>query len=262
MYKSFFLSLLISISNAINAQDISVPVEARSFIVKEFEPLDYKTGDLNGDKKQDAILILKQTGEESLDIDDAAVRPLIILIRQPDGKLKQIARNDKAIMCRQCGGVMGDPYNGIVITSNGFTLSFYGGSSWRWETDYRFLYKPARKNWFLIKESQLSFHAGDPETTTKKTTIEEAELGEIAFEKFSSDNSEFEESFWKVIAAKTFFYDTPKLGSKPRKGYLIKGNEVVGIRQLKNFIEVNYTDGSYNTTSGYVLRKDLQRQKK
>lgn len=256
MYKFFIAVIMIIVVNTTEAQDLKVPAEAKSFIIKSFEPLDYIAGDLNGDKKQDAILILKTPGEDTM-MDQFLNRPFLLLIRQADGKLQQVVRNDSIILCRQCGGVFGDPYNGIKLTPTGFNLSFYGGSSWRWSYDYQFVYRATGKSWFLLKEKQSNYHSGDPEKTMKNIVITEAEAGPVTIDKFNASPSN-KGSEWKVKAAKTYFYDSPVLESKPRKGYLVKGNEVICIRELKNFIEVTYSDGGYNTTGGYILRKDLQ----
>jgi hypothetical protein len=257
MQKPFAISFLLLLSLAARAQNNPVAAEAQSFILKGYESLDYITGDLNGDKKPDAILLLKQPGEDTA-MSSELTRPFIVLIRQADGKLKQVLRNDSVIMCRQCGGVFGDPYAGIQIMNSGFTISFYGGSSWRWGYNYRFAYKPTKKNWYLIKESQTSFQSGDPEHTTKDVVIDETELGDMPLAVFSS-NPVYENSRWKVKAAKTFFYNSPRLGSKPRKGYLLKGNEVTGIRPLKNFIEISFDNGKGVFTDGYILKKDLEK---
>ena len=256
MYKFFIGAILVFNTNIIRAQDVKVPAEAKSFIVKGFEPLDYIAGDLNGDKKKDAILILKTPGEDTM-MDQFLNRPFLLLIRQADGKLQQVVRNDFMILCRQCGGVFGDPYNGIKLSPAGFNLSFYGGSSWRWSYDYQFVYRATGKSWFLVKEKESNYHSGDPEKTMKNIVITEAEAGPVTIDKFIASPSN-KASEWKVKAAKTYFYDSPVLGSKPRKGYLVKGNTVISIRELKNFIEVTYTDGGYNVSSGYILRKDLQ----
>ncbi|MDZ4796283.1 MAG: hypothetical protein SGI83_18575 [Bacteroidota bacterium] len=213
---------------------------------------------MNGDKKTDAILLLKQPGEDSLDFETAAPRPLLVLIRQSDGKLKQVARNDKALLCRKCGGVFDDPYNGIEITTNGFTLSFYGGSNWRWGYDYKFLYKAPKKSWYLVKQTQHNYHTGNPDGTSKSVVIEETELGEIGIEKFDSAPA-YPEDEWKVKAAKTFFNTCPKLGSQPRRSYLLKGNLAENIRELKNFVEVSFTDSKDNITTGFLLKKDLEK---
>lgn len=88
MYKQLALLLLtISIFSA-NGQTKSLPAEAKAFVPKGYEMMDYIAGDLNGDKKADAILILKIVGEENSTADEST-RPLIILTRQANGKLKQ-----------------------------------------------------------------------------------------------------------------------------------------------------------------------------
>ena len=219
--------------------------------------LDYITGDLTGDNKTDAILILKQQGEDTLSA-GKSIRPFLILIRQANGKLKQQKRNDNVVLCRQCGGVFGDPYDNTTIAGNNFTIEFYGGSSWRWGCSYKFSYKPAKLNWWLVNEKQVSFQSGDPETTTKEVTIEEKELMGVTIDNFTSTPPNAD-SKWKVITAKTFFYDNPKLGSKPRKGYLLKGNEATGVRELTNFVELSFENGNGKFTNGYMMKKDLQK---
>ena len=256
MLKIFVFAVFLFTSMLLVAQEVKVPAESKQFIPAGFEPLDYVTGDLNTDKRPDAVLVLKQAGEDTIDTDLAPVRPLIVLIRQANGKLLQVIRNDKAILCRQCGGVFGDPYNGIIISAKGFTLSFYGGSNWRWGYDYLFAYKPLKKDWFLVKESQSSYHTANPEKIST-VTIGEAELGAIPIGQFAGED-ESPATQWKVKAAKTFFYDSPAAGSKPRKGYLLKGNTVSGIRVLTNFVLVTYIDAKENITQGYVLKKDLE----
>lgn len=267
MFRIFFFVFFTSTGITTIAQVDSIPAEAKSFILPGYEPKDYEKGDLNADKRIDAILVLKRIGEDSLyDINTSAedtsseseiLRPFIILIRQADGKLKQVLRNDHVIMCRRCGGVFGDPYEGINIHPGGFNVYFYGGSSWRWAQHYYFSYKAAKKNWYLVKFFETSFHMSDPEKATD-LTIPEAELGEIPVEKFDVESDwEGEEVKWKVIAAKTYFYDNPKLGSKPRKGYLVKGDIVSQMRQYKNFVQVTFSDEKGVYTSGFILKKDL-----
>lgn len=251
-----WLTIVLSISAA-NAQPTPTPPEARPFIPEGYEVLDYQVGDLNGDKKTDAILVLKTQGEDSI-TEENPNRPLLLLIRQANGQLKQVLRNDHVIMCRHCGGSFGDPYAGLSIRNSAFSLSFYGGSNWRWAYTYVFVYRRATKDWYLLKETQSSFQSGDPETTMKKAEISESEAGVMTLEKFNYEAG-YEESKWKVKAVKTFFYDSPNLGTRPRKAYLVKGNIAGGIRQLKNFIEISYDDGKGNLSSGYILRKDLEK---
>ncbi|MGC4100682.1 hypothetical protein [Ferruginibacter sp.] len=254
MSKCLLFVILCFILNQLNAQEKVLPAEAKPFVLKGYEMLDYVTGDLNADGKADAILILKVTGEDTATED--VKRPMFLLIRKPDGKLKLEKRNDSAIMCRSCGGVFGDPYEGLSIENNGFSIDFYGGSNWRWYYHYYFTYKPATKNWMLVKEENGSFQSTDPEKDTEDATIDATELGDVTFEKFNS-SPEYVEAEWKVTAAKTFFYNNPKLGSKPRKGYLLKGDIASQIRELQNFVQVSFKSSNDKYIHGYILKKDL-----
>ncbi len=239
----------------VNAQDKPLPAEAKPFVLKGYEMLDYITGDLNADKRSDAILILKVAGEDTVLFDEIK-RPLLLLLRQPNGRLKLAKRNDDMVLCRSCGGVFGDPYAGTSIKKTTFIINFYGGSSWRWGYEYTFSYNAAAKNWLLTRESDESYHDGDPEATMKKNIIGAVEFAGINFDNFNV-NPVNEDIKWKVTAAKTFFYDNPGIRNKPRKGYLVKGNEVSGIRELKNFVEVNFEGGTEQVTTGFILKKDL-----
>jgi hypothetical protein len=89
MYKFTILLLLLEPFIHVNGQEIMLPEEVTSFVTAGLQTLDFKTGDLNGDKLQDAILILKNTGEDTLITDDLP-RPLLILIRQTNNKLKEV----------------------------------------------------------------------------------------------------------------------------------------------------------------------------
>ena len=78
MPKSIFFSLLLLLTITVDAQEKKLPEEAITFMLPGYEMLDYITGDLNNNKKQDAILILKQNGEDTSY--DELKRPFIILI--------------------------------------------------------------------------------------------------------------------------------------------------------------------------------------
>src|SRR5574338_633545 len=114
MHRSLLFSITLIISILSKAQDKTLPSEARPFLPAGYEMLDYITGDINNDKKTDAILLCRRPDEDSV-MEEELIRPMLILVRQADGKLKQAVRNDHAILCRHCGGVFGDPYEGIEI---------------------------------------------------------------------------------------------------------------------------------------------------
>lgn len=239
-----------------SAQEKPLPEELKPFVLPGHEVLDFVTGDLTGDKKPDAILIQHIMGEDTL-LDQDYPRPMMILVRQLNGKLKQVIRNDSAILCRHCGGLFGDPYAATSIGKNGFSFSFYGGSAWRWAYEYRFTWNAIQKTWLLTLENRNTFNSNDPEMKMTEANIRQAELGDITISRFNPLRPVYDDTRWKVTAAKTFFYDSPELGSKPRKGYLLKGDTVIAIRQLKNFIEVSFENKNGEFTEGFILRRDL-----
>jgi hypothetical protein len=254
MCKWALCALSFLITNTVFSQNKALPAEAKSFISKEYEMLDYITGDINNDKRQDALLVLKQKGEDSADTD--LKRPLLVLIRQTNGQLMKVVQNDSAILCLHCGGIFGDPYESIDTTKNGFIINFYGGSSWRWSCNYTFTFNPVKKNWLLTLQEESSYHNTEIDKTQKDITIEKEELGNISIESFNA-NFNSTETKWKVASDKTFFYNNPKIGSKPRKGYLLKGDIVSSYRQFKNFVEVYFQNKKAQSSSGFILKKDL-----
>jgi hypothetical protein len=260
MQKTILAILFLMIGQVkVTAQDKVLPKELLPYILQGYEMLDFAKGDLNGDKLQDYVLILKTKGEDTLTFDNAmweAARPLLLIVRQPGGGLKSVASNTDIVLCRQCGGAMGDPYMGMAIKNNEFSIETYGGSSWRWGETVTFRYDKAKKNWFLQKHISTSFQAGDPETTITNTAIERSEIGEVSILKYTPSYNA-DTSRWKVNAAKTFFYESPQLNSKPRKAYLLKGDTVKGYKAFKNFIECSFKNGKGAVTTGYILRKDV-----
>jgi hypothetical protein len=260
MKRIIFLALMLVAINAY-AQNITVPEELKPFIMPGYEVLDVVKGDLNKDKLDDYLLVLKTTGEDSISIDNPdwdAHRPLLLILRQANGTLRMAAMNNELILCKHCGGIMGDPYQGLTVKPGEFTADFYGGSSWRWGEGFTFQYDAAKKNWFLQKHQSASFHSGDPENTTTSSVISRTEIGNVSIEKFTPQyNSEI--GMWQVNAVKTFFYSSPNLRSKPGKAFLLKGDRLKSIKSFKNFVYASFTNKGGVTTSGYLLKKDLQK---
>lgn len=44
-------------------------------------------------------------------------------------------------MCRGCGGMYGDPWNGMSIGKGVLTVTHYGGSAWRWTDQQKFRFQ-------------------------------------------------------------------------------------------------------------------------
>jgi hypothetical protein len=131
------------------------------------------------------VLALKRVGEEKApDADDEPVRrPLLLLLGQNDGSLKLAARNDYVVLCGSCGGVMGDPFEGITIKDGYFSIEHSGGAGWRWTRIITFKWSEPDKDWRLHRDGGVSYHAGDPDKMEEDVkTVKD--FGVVPFGKF------------------------------------------------------------------------------
>jgi hypothetical protein len=158
-------------------------------LCSKFHPDNYSVlkatkGNLNCDNIDDIVLVLKKDGEkDNWESDQPEKRPLYLLIGQSDGSYKLAAKNDNAVYCVHCGGVMGDPFVGITIKNGYFSVEHYGGSAWRWTRIVTFKYSDAEKTWFLHKDGGEYFHVlKEEQTETKVKTVED--FGIVPFEQY------------------------------------------------------------------------------
>lgn len=159
---------------------MSEPIEF--FDAQIFSILDSAMGDLNLDDYPDKILILKNKNEG---IATEVTRPLLILTGQPEG-FKLQARNDSVILCADCGGIMGDPYQSITIKNGYFSIEHYGGSSWRWTRIITFKYLKSENTWQLHKDAGVSYHTSDPDKIEDFLTNKE-DFGKVLFEDYNNN---------------------------------------------------------------------------
>src|SRR5690606_12075638 len=101
--------------------------ELQQFIPENYALLDSLSCDLNQDGLNDYLLILKNKEEEILSnvVENPEARPLLILIRNKSNKLELKFRNNKAVYCVDCGGMMGDPYQKMVCKDVFFSVEHY-----------------------------------------------------------------------------------------------------------------------------------------
>ena len=169
--------------------DVEIPEAAKGFVAPGTRPIAYQAADLNRDGREDAILVLERQKAKADDpeIEDGQ-RPLLVLVRQADGSLREAARNAKVVYCRTCGGVMGDPFQGVVAGPGTFTVSLAGGSSWRWGVEYRFAYSRRDDQWQLVRVEETSFHASEAAEGKPTVSTPPKHFGKIDLASFDPEN--------------------------------------------------------------------------
>ena len=140
-------------------------------------------GDIDGDGDQDVVIVL-ETGDG-----DAArqPRPLLLLRRDADGRLQRALESPRAISCRRCGGMIGDPLQGIRIAPGALTLRFEGGSREMWSSEFQFTPVPGGE-WRLTDVTHRGFDRAESGKNAERTLSRE-EIGDVSLASF--DASEF-----------------------------------------------------------------------
>jgi hypothetical protein len=88
------------------------------------------------------------------------------------------------VLCLGCGGVFGDPYAGMTIRNNFFSVEHYGGSNWRWSRIITFRFDQKTKQLVLHRDAGESFHTSDPDKTSQKV-YNRADYGKLSFADFN-----------------------------------------------------------------------------
>jgi hypothetical protein len=173
--------------------DAAIPAAARPFVAPDTRPITFETADLDRDGRQDAVLVLEATRRRPDDEEsDGFIRTLVVLLGQPDGTYRDAARNDKVAYCTGCGGVMGDPFEGVAVKPGSFTVTNAGGSSWRWTNEYTFNYSRRDRAWQLVRVVSRSMHTSKPDLEEVKVSTPPRDFGKIDLADFDPENWEGE----------------------------------------------------------------------
>ena len=164
----------------------------RRFVPAGYRILDSATGDLNRDAYPDKLLALDSVQTNPEAYGSEALRPLLVLLGNAQGTYRLAARNDYAVLCSGCGGVLGDPYQSLTIKNGYFSVEHYGGSAWRWTRIVTFRYDPETRRWWLHRVGGETFHAASPDSAQSymHTT---RNFGRVSFEQFTGDEGGGEE---------------------------------------------------------------------
>lgn len=127
----------------------------QAFVPKGWFIKDSTKGDFNNDKLEDVVLVLANDKEEAENnYDYECARPILILQKTKTGYLLS-AFSKKGVLCKNCGGVFGDPFESISLKNNVLNINHYGGSAWRWTKNLTFRFQ--NKKWELIGISEDSY---------------------------------------------------------------------------------------------------------
>jgi len=173
---------------AVSADGETLPDELSPFVEPDTQVLALLQADLNGDGREDAVLVLERASDPALDSSEEVQRPSLLLMREANGRLALHARNDRLVYCASCGGTMGDPFQDIAVTDRGFTVSHAGGSGWRWGIDTTFAWSRRHATWQLVRVEEVSFHAGAPDNLERTVSTPPKDFGRIDFADFDPEH--------------------------------------------------------------------------
>lgn len=182
---------LLCLPSAVAAQEdeLQVPAEVRPFVEEGTKAIAVESADLNGDGRGDYILVLERESPAK-DENDVPVnqRPLLVLVRGENGRLAVARRNERVVMCSQCGGFFGDPFEVVEVGRKTFTVHHYGGSNWRWKSSYQFNYSRIDKTWQLVRAEESSYHTSDVDKEETHVYTPPKDYGKIDIADFDPEN--------------------------------------------------------------------------
>ena len=158
----------------------------KTFIPPNFTLLDSASGDINLDGLTDLVLILRNTAEK---LNPDTTRPLLLLQSNGKGLYKLVGRNDSVVLCMNCGGIWGDPYDNMTVKKGYFSIEHMGGSSWRWTRIITFKFDIKRKLFVLHRDAGFSWWNVERGHERNIVTSKE-DFDKLPFEKYKYEKTE------------------------------------------------------------------------
>jgi len=151
---------------------VALPAEVVPFVEADSIPIALEKADLDRDGRADWLLVLEY-GKPRIDprdrFEEEGPRALLLLRRGADGRLVMAARNDRVVYCRGCGGMMGDPFQGLAAAAGRFTVTNAGGSRYRWSRAFSFAWSRRDSAWQLVQVEDGSLDIHDPQQREKRS---------------------------------------------------------------------------------------------
>ncbi len=170
---------------------VPLPAEVVPFVEPGSIPIALEKADLDGDGRSDWLLVLEYARariDSKNRFEEEGPRTLLLLRRGADGRLVMAARNDRVVYCRGCGGMMGDPFQGLEAATGRFTVTNAGGSRYRWSRAYTFAWSRIDSTWQLVRIEDGSVDIRDPQQREKRSVRRPPkDYGKIDFKAYKPD---------------------------------------------------------------------------
>ena len=127
--------------------------------------------DLNGDGKDDYLVAYEYLNAE---------RELIVITAVDKG-YAVAARSKRVILCKECGGIYGDPFVRIWADKKKFGVDHFGGSNFKWSNNSTFGYSRRDKKWQLVSFDSANY---DLDNNVEDEHYKPADFGLINLEDF------------------------------------------------------------------------------
>jgi hypothetical protein len=200
MRKILFLLLIISAvsfsqkkrnSKLVNFKVKEKPVvpfkEIKPFLKENEYIITYASGDFNGDKLLDAVIVVGNENERRINRSDSLKlkRNLIILQRNENGKLLKTLENNDVVYCYSCYSPFGSPLASVVFKGNTFSVEHEAGKINRWTRIITFEYNIEMQLWWLIKDASSTYNLST-KNNIKSVVKTQDDFGFIYFEYFDA----------------------------------------------------------------------------
>jgi hypothetical protein len=136
---------------------VDVPPELTPFVPNGTQPIEWRKGDLNLDKRLDYILVVEKDCDE---------RTMMIIVRKADGSLFVAASNDHILVDRSDGI---NDYDGTTVYAGGFTINGHETASNLPPWSLTFAWSAKQHTWLLKESEQTGCDKGECSTTTDTT---------------------------------------------------------------------------------------------
>mgnify|MGYP000695838078 CR=1 FL=1 len=165
-----------------------IPIEEINAFVDENEYLiTYDSGDFNGDKQTDAIVVIAQLDEISKFKKDQtrSKRKVLILKRNDNGILEKTLENEDIVYCYRCDSPYGSPLTSVVFSDNTVSVEHEAGKVNRWARIITFEYNREQELWLLHKDASSVYNIMNSKGFQSEVKTKN-DFGFIYFENFDA----------------------------------------------------------------------------